>query len=507
MEVSKAAAALLIYVFLCCNSVAWGQDKPAVTFERPALVNAGDSADLKCILSSNYPMDDGSSTCKFTRPNGDILVVDFMVGGDVTNEGTGAVEPGVTGLKDDVDKLVCGISVQSVDEVKDIGQWSCLMGENAPTFFHKGSFNLLTPELSHVRDVRLPTHMRPFLYRVNLIPHFEGDENTVDGAMIFIMVHDNTEPDTLKYPNQAVMHAKNIVIHEEDLIFRTFSEPHEVAGFEYDLEREFFIIHTIDPIYTGQQTSYHLVNTTFTSYLSDDLRGFYKSSYTNDAGEVTNLATTQFQYIDARRAFPCMDEPDKKSRFNIKLGRKETMTATSNMDIIETLPIPDMEGYVFDEFRFSVTMSPYLVAFLVSDFVNTTTADPNFNIIHAPGKEDQAKLAADAGPSTLYYFEHYFGIEYPLPKVDMVAIPDFKYGAMENWGLITYRESSILYSETISSQSDRDRVVEVIAHELAHMWFGNLVTMKWWTDLWLNEGNLLNITKSKVSFSIYNSIS
>ena len=477
---------LVLCVLLIETVLGQVREQPVVTFERPALVHLGDAAILKCILSEDYAITDGNE-CKFTRPDGEILVVNFMTGGAVTNSGTGASEPGYTGFKDE-SKLVCGMTVEAMNEAKDIGQWSCLMDENSETFWHKGSFNLLTPELSHVADVRLPRHLSPFLYTVSLTPYFEGDDATTSGSMQFIMVHNNDHPDATTYPKQFYMHAKNIAIHENDLIIKTFSEDHTPAGFEYDLEREFFIIHLKDLIWPGQDTSYHLLNVTFSSLLNDDMRGFYKSSYVNDEGETKNLATTQFQYIDARRAFPCMDEPDMKSRYQIQLGRKEEMVATSNMDIIETFPIPGQPGYVYDKFRFSVKMSPYLLAFLVSDFVNTPTVDPFFNIIHAPGKQDQAKLAADAGPDILYYFEHYFGIEYALPKLDMVAIPDFKYGAMENWGLITYRESSILYSEEISSQSDRDRVIEVIAHELAHMWFGNLVTMEWWTDLWLNEG-------------------
>ena len=198
-----------------------------------------------------------------------------------------------------------------------------------------------------------------------------------------------------------------------------------------------------------------------------------------------------------------MDEPDIKTRFVIQLGRTFGMTSTSNMDIVQTVPIPDMDRYVYDQFRVTEMMSPYLLGFLVSDFVNTTTVDPTFQIMHAPGKEDQAKLAADAGPQILYYLEHYFGVEYSLPKMDMVAIPDFN-GAVENWGLVTYRESIIMHSEGISSQRDRDLVIEEVSHELAHMWFGNLVTMEWWTDLWLNDGKILYIFFRKYFSNNYN---
>ena len=134
-------------------------------------------------------------------------------------------------------------------------------------------------------------------------------------------------------------------------------------------------------------------------------------------------------------------------------------------------------------------MPTYLVAFMVADFGFTDGVDnENFTIWHMKSKAGQGDLAADAGPKILEYMEDFFELPYPLPKTDMVAIPDFEAGAMENWGLITYRETALLFDESTGSMSDRDRVIEVIAHELAHMWFGNLVTLEWWTDLWLNEG-------------------
>ncbi len=184
-----------------------------------------------------------------------------------------------------------------------------------------------------------------------------------------------------------------------------------------------------------------------------------------------------------------MDEPDLKATFNISLGHKDTMVARSNMNEISSEPIADLDGYVMTTFNKSVAMSTYLVAFTVADF-GFTPGEGDFTVWHAFSKAGQADLAADAGPTILDFMEGYFGIPYQLPKTDMAAIPDFAFGAMENWGLITYRETSLLWDEGVSSLVDRDRVIEVVAHELAHMWFGNLVTMEWWTDLWLNEGTV-----------------
>lgn len=147
-------------------------------------------------------------------------------------------------------------------------------------------------------------------------------------------------------------------------------------------------------------------------------------------------------------------------------------------------------GYVMDTFEKSVEMSTYLLAFLVSDFVPTENEyDETYKIWSQEAKQPQAAYAASIGPDILEYYEDYFSLDFPLPKMDMAAIPDFSAGAMENWGLITYRERLLLFDDELSSAIDKENVAVVMAHELAHQWFGNIVTMKWWTDLWLNEGN------------------
>src|SRR3990167_296924 len=226
----------------------------------------------------------------------------------------------------------------------------------------------------------------------------------------------------------------------------------------------------------------------FTGVLNDKMRGFYRSKY-NVREKEYYMATTQFEATDARRAFPCFDEPAHKAVFNVSLIIPKGKTAISN-----TLPVSVLEheaGYEIVKFSPTPKMSTYLLAFLIGDFEYIESKTKNniqVRVFTTPGKKHQAEFALDCAVKTLEFYEKYFGIAYPLPVLYMIAIPDFTSGAMENWGAITYRESALLVDEDHSSLGNKQWVVLVIAHEIAHQWFGNLVTMEWWTNLWLNEG-------------------
>src|SRR3989338_2968670 len=226
----------------------------------------------------------------------------------------------------------------------------------------------------------------------------------------------------------------------------------------------------------------------FKGILNDKMRGFYKSSY-NIEGKTYHIATTQFEATDARRAFPCFDEPAYKAVFHISLVAPKNKTVISN-----TLSVSVLEhdaGYQIVKFSPTPKMSTYLLAFIVGDFECIESKTKNgilVRVFTTPGKKHQAKFALKCAVKTLEFYEKYFDIAYPLPVLDMIAIPDFSSGAMENWGAITYRESALLVDENHSSLSNKQWVAIIIAHEIAHQWFGNLVTMKWWTHLWLNEG-------------------
>uniref|UniRef100_A0AAX7UNN9 Aminopeptidase n=1 Tax=Astatotilapia calliptera TaxID=8154 RepID=A0AAX7UNN9_ASTCA len=226
--------------------------------------------------------------------------------------------------------------------------------------------------------------------------------------------------------------------------------------------------------------------TEFIGELADDLGGFYRMY-------IVVMATTQMQPTDARKSFPCFDEPAMKAYFFITLIHDRGTTALSNGKDIETTEINhDGQDLLKTVFERTEKMSTYLLAFIVSDYDSIGNSIDGVEIrIFARRSAiaaGQGQYALNKTGPILKFFEQYYNATYPLPKSDQIAIPDFNAGAMENWGLITYRETALLYDEAFSSNSNKEKIATIIAHELAHMWFGNLVTLRWWNDLWLNEG-------------------
>lgn len=216
--------------------------------------------------------------------------------------------------------------------------------------------------------------------------------------------------------------------------------------------------------------------------LNDKLIGFYKSSY--KVGNKTKyLATSQFEAADARRAFPCFDRPDLKATFDISIFAPKGMTAISNMPVEYTDDSNNGQMFVF---KTTPKMSTYLVYLGVGEF-EYLNGNCRVRVVTTAGKSEHGKFALELTERLIPLYEQYFAKFYQLPKLDLIALPDFGSGAMENWGAITFRENLLLYDEANSSSSTKQLVAEVVSHELAHQWFGNLVTMKWWNDLWLNE--------------------
>jgi tricorn protease interacting factor F2/3 len=223
----------------------------------------------------------------------------------------------------------------------------------------------------------------------------------------------------------------------------------------------------------------------FQGILNDRLLGFYRSQYTQN-GKTKYLATTQFEAADARRAFPCWDEPEAKATFEISIIADNKFTAISNMPIKSKKKIGSKTLYNFSK---TPIVSTYLIYLGVGEFEYLTgkVGKIQIRVIATKGNKSKGKFSLDLGKKLLTSYEKYFGIKYPLPKLDLIAIPDFAAGAMENWGAITFRETILLYDPKTSSTRTKQFIAEVISHEIAHQWFGNLVTMKWWNDLWLNE--------------------
>ncbi|XP_042215803.1 aminopeptidase N-like isoform X2 [Homarus americanus] len=333
-------------------------------------------------------------------------------------------------------------------------------------------------------NVRLPNTLKPLHYLVKLQPLINGNFS--------ILGYVEVEMEVLEPTSNVTLHMADIITKNETIKLRDLNnlEGPElvIKKHEYDREREFYLAHLEEELQQGHK---YILSMEFTGLLNDKMAGFYRSSYRNAEGNKTWLAATQFQPTSARRAFPCFDEPGLKATFEVYLARQENMTSISNMLINETLPVEGQEGWVWDHYDTTVPMSTYLVAFVVSDFAYRNATDIDHVLFRVWAREaalDQTEYSRKIGPAILTHYEDYFNQSYPLPKQDMIAIPDFSAGAMENWGLITYRETAMLYDPAVSAPVNQYRVALVVAHELAHQWFGNIVTPTWWTDLWLNEG-------------------
>ncbi|XP_069957632.1 aminopeptidase N-like [Cherax quadricarinatus] len=346
--------------------------------------------------------------------------------------------------------------------------------------------NTITSTLKEEKkNIRLPRALKPLHYLVKLQPFINGNFS--------ILGYVEVEMEVLEPTLNITLHIVDIITKNETI--RLIDKDNQegaadlvIKKHEYDNEREFYVAHLEEALQQGHK---YILSMEFTGFLNDNLRGFYRSTYRDAAGNLKFLAVTQFQATDARRAFPCFDEPGLKATFEVYLAREANMTSISNMPINNTFPVEGQEGWLWDQFQVSVPMSTYLVAFVVSDFAHLNATDIDHIQFRVWAREEaltQAQYALRVGPALLTHFEDYFNQPYPLPKQDMIAIPDFSAGAMENWGLITYRETALLYDPDESARSSQYGVALTVAHELAHQWFGNIVTPKWWTDLWLNEG-------------------
>ncbi|XP_013869155.1 glutamyl aminopeptidase isoform X2 [Austrofundulus limnaeus] len=334
------------------------------------------------------------------------------------------------------------------------------------------------------KNFRLPDYVKPVHYDLHLEPDMVHDTYT---GTVDIQVE-------VRQPTRHLwLHIRETFVSATPKlrVLNSQGEQREVEVkrcFEYKPE-EYVVVEATEELPANEAGELYVLTLDFQGWLNGSLVGFYSVVYTEE-GITKKIAATDHEPTDARKSFPCFDEPNKKATYSISITHDEQYGALSNMPeqgVPEKLP----GSRVKTSFQKSVPMSTYLVCFAVHlfEYVERTSASGiPLRIYAQPSQLVTAEYAADTTKIIFDYFEEYFNMSYSLHKLDKIAIPNFGTGAMENWGLITYRETNLLYDENESSSSNKQRVASVIAHELVHQWFGNIVTMDWWDDLWLNEG-------------------
>src|SRR5437660_1073226 len=327
-------------------------------------------------------------------------------------------------------------------------------------------FVLLT--LSVAIAQRLPETARPENYKLTFTPDlenakFEGDET------IAVSV--------LKPTSEITLNAVDIEFHEVTIASGGTTQKATVAP---DKEKEMIVLSVGKPLAVGPAT----IHITYTGVLNSEMRGLYLGK--DDQGR--KYAASQFEATDARRAFPSFDEPDYKATFDITAVADKGQVAISNYKVVSDTPGPGDKHTV--KFATTAKMSSYLAALVVGNFeyIEGSVDGIPIRVYSTPGKKEMGKFALDAAEYIVGYYDKYFGIKYPYGKLDLIGLPDFSAGAMENAGCITFREVILLIDEKQGSVDLKKTIASVTSHEIAHMWFGDLVTMKWWDDIWLNEG-------------------
>ena len=321
---------------------------------------------------------------------------------------------------------------------------------------------------------RLPRSVIPLRYVLSVQPDLEAA--TFSGTQ-------EVRVSIVEHTTEIVLNALDLYLDEASLVAADGSQI-EVAKIRMDPDAERAHLELQSSAAPGEWT----LSVGFRGQFNRQLTGFYLSTYRDPAGEERRIGTTHFEATDARRAFPCWDEPDLKASWSITLVVADGLTALSNGPEISRETQGD--GRVRVTFADTMPMSSYLVAYVVGPLAVTEPSDANgtpVRIAHIPGKGALTKFSQDVGVKALNFFSDYYDIPYPDAKVDHVALPDFAQGAMENLGCITYRETYLLIDPQTATQEELLGAAETVAHELAHMWFGDLVTMRWWNGIWLNE--------------------
>src|SRR5580765_2960123 len=328
------------------------------------------------------------------------------------------------------------------------------------------TFVVLT--LSMAAAQRLPESATPENYKLAFTrdlenAKFEGDET------ISVRV--------LKPTSEITLNAVDLDFHEVTIASGGATQKAKVTP---DKEKEMVVLSVEKPLTAGKAT----IHITYTGILNNEMRGLYLGK--DDQGR--RYAASQFEATDARRAFPSFDEPEYKATFDITAVADKGQVAISNYKVASDTPGPGDKHTV--KFATTAKMSSYLAALVVGNFeyVEGSVDGIPIRVYSTPGKKEMGKFALDAAEYIVGYYNKYFGIKYPYGKLDLIGLPDFSAGAMENIGCITFREVLLLIDDKHGSVDLKKTIASVTAHEIAHMWFGDLVTMKWWDDVWLNEG-------------------
>jgi len=376
-----------------------------------------------------------------------------------------------------VSLLVCGLILITTINL-GLGSRNCSHVDETSqeAIIEKSCFDPFTRRLFPWQDYRLPKEVTPLQYDLFLHPNLT--ENKYSGQLnITIMMNRST--------HVVILHSYKHNITSVEITDISSEETIPITQISYCKKNNMIALYSPQKLLQQQK---YILQFKFVNNLGYTLEGFYLSTYKDSQNVNHIIATTQFEPVAARSTFPCFDEPSFKAVFTLSIVRDANFIALFNTPLKETQNYNDLK---IDIFQPTPLMSTYLVAFIISQFHKTTCSTTNgiqINVYSQEEKINDTNYAANFTCKVLQYYENLFQIPYPLKKMDLVAVPDFAAGAMENWGLVTYRETALLYNPKTSSLNDKQWVAKVISHELAHQWFGNLVTMAWWDDLWLNEG-------------------
>ncbi|XP_059487597.1 aminopeptidase Ey-like [Neocloeon triangulifer] len=364
------------------------------------------------------------------------------------------------------------------------------------TFLLGSGANPLSKERSSVKpvsraDYELPKAIKPNAYDITIIPYFDNAPEEIlkfrfKGTVII-------EVEVFEETNLIRLHAYDMDINESDVFVYDVIEPNvalPIVSVVRSSDDKHFLDITLGSLQLVGVKMNVVIN--YLGRLNLELDGFYRSSYVNYLGETKWLGVTQFSPTGARRAFPCFDEPSHKAKFTFHIAREPLKDVTSNMPVVAAnRPVEGHNGWVWVDFQQSILMPTFVVAFTVHDFGSITSSkDDRFRILARREFIDTStSYALEIAPTILGFMEYFTNFTYDSSmKLDQTAIPDFGPYAMENWGLINYREVALLNDAFYSTAADKQKTVTVMSHEIAHFWFGNLVTPEWWNEVWLKEG-------------------